>query len=80
MIGVVELGGDKQLLALDAAAPNGLAHAALIAVSRRSIDVAVPRLQSRQRGGYGRIPIRRLPGAKADAGNLHAVCQRIGIR
>ena len=70
---VPQLGGDEQLLPVDAALLDGLTHGVLVVVSLGGVDVAVARFQGPQSGLLGVAA--RLEHAKAQPWHFHAVVQ-----
>lgn len=68
---VVELGGDPDLGARDAAVADAGADLGLVAVGERRVDVAVAVLEGRE-DGVVHLVRGRLPGAEADDGDLRA--------
>jgi hypothetical protein len=57
----VELCRDEHLVARDAALAQRLAHARLVAVRLRGVDVAVTQLECRADGVHARWSVRHLP-------------------
>ena len=72
LIGVPDLRRDEEVIARDAAAPDGFAHAALVLVHRRGVDVSVAALEGAQRRIDGDV-IGDLPDTEADLGDRPAV-------
>jgi hypothetical protein len=71
----VELRGEKNLLAGNAALAQSTPNALLVAVSLRRIDVAVPKLQCPADGVLALGTIGDLPDAEAERGDRCAIAQ-----
>ena len=69
----VELGGDEHLVARHAAVPQRLADARLVAVGLGGVDVPVPELERPAHGVHARRPVRHLPDAEPEHGQLVSV-------
>jgi len=67
-----DLGGQEQLLALDAAGPDTRADLALVAIADRRVDVTVSAGERRLDGLDARVAGQH-PGAEADRGNDRAM-------
>lgn len=76
--GVVELGGQEDVLAWHARGLEAVADLLLVAVGKGRVDVAIPGLQ---RGLDGRLDgVRRgLPGPQADGGDLGTRVEGVGL-
>lgn len=81
LIGLVlrrHLTGHEQLLPLQAAGADALAHALLVAVGLSRIDEPVTQLH-RRADGLRRLVVVNEPCAKPQLGDGYTVCQRIGL-
>ena len=75
LVGAVQFGGDEEVLAANAAVSDALAHAALVAIARSSVDVPVPGLY---RGDDHRrhLCVAEWPSAQANLGDGVAVVEK----
>ncbi len=78
-VGVPNLAGEEDRLPGQAAGPEGLAHAGLVAVVGGGVNVAVAQGEGGLDGGHGLRPVLHPPGAVAQAGDGHAVGQGEGV-
>ena len=76
--GVVELGGDPDLLAGHPGSPHALTHLGLVAVGIGCVDVPVAGLE-RVLDGLGRLAFGRLPCAQADGRDLVPRGEGVGL-
>lgn len=76
--GVVELGGDPDLLAGHARVADAITNLSLVAVGKGSVDVTVA-LQKGVLDSLADLIGLRLPGAQTDGGDLVAGVESVGL-
>lgn len=78
MPGVVQLGGDPNLVARHSRVPDACADFRLVAVGQSRVDVAVA-LQQGILDGFANLIGPRLPSAQANGGDLVPGVQSVGL-